>query len=123
MALATDCNPGTSFTTSMPLCIALAVREMRLTPAEALRAATVGGAAALRRPELGRIDVGSPADLVLLDAPSHVHLAYRPGVDLIAQVWRAGVPVRGSENAARGAHLGALGDTAGDAPGEEGGDG
>ncbi len=90
VALATDCNPGTSFTTSMPLCIALAVREMRMTVAEALRAATVGGAAALRRTDVGRVSVGGPADLVVLDAPSYVHLAYRPGVDLIADVWRAG---------------------------------
>jgi imidazolonepropionase len=95
VALATDCNPGTSFTTSMPFCIALAVREMHMTPAEALSAATVGGAAALRRPTLGRLVVGGPADLVLLRAPTHVHLAYRPGVDLVAGVWRAGILVRG----------------------------
>ena len=90
VALATDCNPGTSFTTSMPLCIALAVREMRMTVAEALAAATVGGARALRRDDVGRITVGGPADVVALAAPSYVHLAYRPGVDLIAAVWRAG---------------------------------
>ncbi|MCU0278257.1 MAG: imidazolonepropionase [Candidatus Nanopelagicales bacterium] len=94
VALATDCNPGTSYTTSMSLCIALAVREMHMTVPEAVRAATVGGARALRRPELGRVVVGGPADLVLLDAPSYVHLAYRPGVDLIAQVWQGGRPVR-----------------------------
>jgi imidazolonepropionase len=94
VALATDCNPGTSYTTSMPLCIALAVREMRMSPAEALHAATAGGAAALRRPERGRIAVGGPADLLVLDAPSHVHLAYRPGVDLIRGVWRGGHQVR-----------------------------
>lgn len=91
LALATDCNPGTSYTTSMPFCIALAVREMRMTPAEAVHAATAGGARALRRDDVGRIVVGGPADLVALTAPSHVHLAYRPGVDLIARVWRAGV--------------------------------
>jgi imidazolonepropionase len=90
VALATDCNPGTSFTTSMPWCIAMAVREMHMTVAEALRAATRGGARALRRDDLGRITVGGPADLVLLAAPSYVHLAYRPGVDLVAAVWRAG---------------------------------
>jgi imidazolonepropionase len=97
VALATDCNPGTSYTTSMPLCIALAVSQMRMTPAEAVLAATAGGAAALRRSDVGRLAVGGPADLVLLDAPSHVHLAYRPGVDLVAGVWRAGarVPRRG----------------------------
>lgn len=86
LALACDCNPGSSFTTSMPLCIALAVREMGLTPYEALRAATLGGARALRRPELGRLGVGSRADLVVLDAPSYVHLAYRPGVPLVHTV-------------------------------------
>ena len=94
VALATDCNPGTSFTTSMPLCIALAVREMRMTVAEALTAATVGGARALRRDDVGRITVGGHADLVALAAPSYVHLAYRPGVDLISAVWRAGQRAR-----------------------------
>ena len=90
IAIATDCNPGSSYTTSMPFCIALAVREMRCTPAEALQAATVGGAAALRRPELGRIAIGNPAHLVMLDAPSHVHLAYRPGVAIVSDVWQHG---------------------------------
>jgi imidazolonepropionase len=90
IALACDCNPGSSFTTSMPLCIALAVREMGLTPYEALRAATLGGARALRRPELGRLGVGARADLVVLDAPSYVHLAYRPGVPLVHRVLSAG---------------------------------
>lgn len=94
VAIATDCNPGSSFTTSMPFCLALAVREMRMTPDEALTAATRGGAAALRRDDIGRIDVGAVADLVVLDAPDPVHLAYRPGVDLIHQVWRSGVLVR-----------------------------
>ena len=86
VALATDCNPGSSFTSSMPLCIALAVREMRMTPAEALWSATAGGAAALDRTDVGRIVVGAKADLVVLDAPSYVHLAYRPGVPLVADV-------------------------------------
>ncbi len=90
VALATDCNPGTSFTTSMPLCIALAVREMRMTPAEALVAATAGGARALRRDDVGVIAEGRRADLVLLDAPSHVHLAYRPGAALVAGTWKRG---------------------------------
>src|SRR6478735_1858860 len=90
VALSTDCNPGSSFTTSMPFCIALAVREMGMTPDEALWAATAGGAAALRREDVGRLAPGARADLVLLDAPSHVHLAYRPGVPLVAGVWRAG---------------------------------
>lgn len=90
VALATDCNPGSSYTSSMPFCIAVAVREMGLTPDEALWAATAGGAAALRRPDLGRLTPGARADLVLLDAPSHVHLAYRPGVPLVAAVWQRG---------------------------------
>jgi len=83
VALATDCNPGSSFTSSMPFCIALAVREMRMTPAEALRAATVGGAAALLRSDVGHLAPGARADLAVVDAPSHRHLAYRPGVPLV----------------------------------------
>jgi imidazolonepropionase len=90
VALATDCNPGSAYSTSMPLAIALAVREMGMTVAEALRAATRGGASALRRTDVGAIRPGARADLLVLDAPSPVHLAYRPGVPLIAQVWRAG---------------------------------
>ncbi|MFI8827581.1 imidazolonepropionase [Streptomyces sp. NPDC053431] len=91
VALSTDCNPGSSFTSSVPFCIALAVRDMRMTPDEAVWAATAGGAAALRRTDVGRLAVGARADLAILDAPSHVHLAYRPGVPLVAEVWRAGV--------------------------------
>jgi imidazolonepropionase len=90
VALATDCNPGSCFTSSMPLCIALGVREMHMSPAEAVWSATAGGAAALRRPEIGRLSPGAAADFAVLDAPSHVHLAYRPGVPLVTQVWRAG---------------------------------
>ncbi len=90
VALATDCNPGSAYSTSMPLAIALAVREMAMTPAEAVRAATVGGATALRRDDIGVIAPGRRADLVVLDAPSYVHLAYRPGVPLVAQVWQRG---------------------------------
>lgn len=86
VALASDCNPGSSYTSSVPLCIALAVREMGLTPYEALRAATLGGAAALRRDDIGRLTVGARADIVLLDAPTYVHLAYRPGVPLVHRV-------------------------------------
>jgi len=89
IAIATDCNPGTSYTSSMPFCIALAVREMGLTPTEALRAATEGGARSLRRDDVGHLRVGARADLVLLDAPSHVHLAYRPGVPLVTRVLTA----------------------------------
>ena len=82
IALATDCNPGTCYSTSMPFVIALAVREMGLTPSEAVVAATAGGARALRRDDIGRLVVGSRADLAVLEAPSHTHLAYRPGVPL-----------------------------------------
>ncbi|MEV6299632.1 imidazolonepropionase [Actinoplanes sp. NPDC051861] len=92
VALATDCNPGSSYTTSMPFCVALAVREMGLTPTEAVTAATAGGAAALRRTDLGRISPGARADLIVLDAPSHLHLAYRPGVPLIRHVLQHGAP-------------------------------
>lgn len=89
IAIACDCNPGSSYTTSMPLCIALAVREMGLTPEEALRAATAGGAAALRRTDIGHLGLGARADLVVLDAPTYVHLAYRPGVPLVHRVLSA----------------------------------
>jgi imidazolonepropionase len=92
VALASDCNPGSSFTSSVPLCIALAVREMGMTPGEAVHAATYGGARALLRDDVGRLTVGARADLVLLDAPSHLHLAYRPGVPLVAGVWKGGRP-------------------------------
>ncbi|MHC3461912.1 MULTISPECIES: imidazolonepropionase [Streptomyces] len=94
VALSTDCNPGSSYTSSMAFCIALAVRDMGMTPDEALWSATAGGAAALRRTDIGRIAPGARADLLLLDAPSHVHLAYRPGVPLTAAVWRGGERVR-----------------------------
>ena len=96
VALASDCNPGSSFTSSMALCIALAVREMRMSPAEALHAATAMGAAALDRDDVGVLAPGRAADLVVLDAPSYVHLAYRPGVPLVSGVWQAGRPVVGS---------------------------
>jgi imidazolonepropionase len=89
VAIASDCNPGSSYTTSMPLMIALAVREMGMTPAEAVWAATAGGAASLRRDDVGVIAPGRRADLIALDAPSHVHLAYRPGVPVVTSVWRA----------------------------------
>ena len=90
VAIATNCNPGSSYTTSMSFCIALAVRDMRMTIEEAIRAATVGGAAALRRPDLGRLVPGTRADLAMLDAPSYTHLVYRPGVPLVAATYVGG---------------------------------
>jgi imidazolonepropionase len=93
VALATDCNPGSSYTSSMPFCIALAVREMRMTPAEALWSATAGGAKALRRTDIGHLGVGARADLIVLDAPSYLHLAYRPGVPLVRAVVVNGAPI------------------------------
>ncbi|HLK02103.1 MAG TPA: amidohydrolase family protein, partial [Streptosporangiaceae bacterium] len=96
VALATDCNPGSSFTSSMPFCVALAVREMRMTTEEAVWSATAGGAAALRRADVGHLSAGARADLILLDAPSHAYLAYRPGVPLVAAVWQNGQLVRGT---------------------------
>ena len=86
VALATNCNPGSSYTTSMSFVIALAVREMGMTATEALTAATLGGAQALRRDDVGWLGPGSRADLVILDAPSYTHLVYRPGVPLIHRV-------------------------------------
>ena len=92
VALASDCNPGSCFTSSMPLCIALAVREMGMTPAEAVYAATATGALALDRDDVGALVPGRRADLLVLDAPTHVHLAYRPGVPLVTQTWVGGRP-------------------------------
>ena len=90
VAIATDCNPGSCFTSSMPFCFALAVREMHMSPGEALAAATLGGARALRRNDIGHLAVGARADFAVLDAPSFLHLAYRPGVPLIHSVWKNG---------------------------------
>jgi imidazolonepropionase len=84
VALATNCNPGSSYTTSMSFCIALAVREMRMTAEEALAAATLGGATALQRPDLGRLAPGARADAVVLSAPSYLHIVYRAGMPLVA---------------------------------------
>ncbi|MFK5633649.1 imidazolonepropionase [Ornithinimicrobium sp. LYQ103] len=83
VAIATDCNPGTCYSSSMPLMIALAVREMGMTPAEALRAATLTAATSLRRTDIGRIAVGTRADMALVDAPSWLHIPYRVGVPLV----------------------------------------
>jgi imidazolonepropionase len=96
VALASNCNPGSSNTTSLPFCIALAVREMGMTIDEALQAATSGGAAALREHDRGRLAPGARADLAVLDAPSYRHLAYRPGVPLVALTMEAGEVVAGA---------------------------
>ncbi|WP_410786475.1 imidazolonepropionase [Kribbella sp. C-35] len=90
VALATDCNPGSGYSSSMPFCVALAVREMHMTPAEAFWSATAGGATSLRRPDLGHLTPGAQANLAVLDAPSYLHLAYRPGVPLVTQTFIAG---------------------------------
>jgi imidazolonepropionase len=92
VALATDLNPGTSFVTSMPIVIALAVRECHLTPTQALHAATAGGAAALRRTDIGTLRAGTRADFAVLDAPSYTHLAYRPGAQLVSASFKDGSP-------------------------------
>ncbi|WP_104180005.1 imidazolonepropionase [Arthrobacter sp. B0490] len=103
IALASNCNPGTSYTSSMAFCVATAVLQMGLTVHEAVRAATYGGALALRRHTgddadgrraVGSLAVGHRADLQLLDAPSATHLAYRPGMPLVHAVWKAGRRVR-----------------------------
>jgi imidazolonepropionase len=93
VALATNCNPGSSYTTSMSFCIALAVRDMHMTADEALFAATAGGAAALQRTDVGRLIAGNRADLVVLDAPSYTHLVYRPGVPLVHRTIVGGADV------------------------------
>ncbi|QRN81992.1 MAG: imidazolonepropionase, partial [Nocardiopsis sp. BM-2018] len=95
VALASDCNPGSCFTSSLAFCIAVGVRDMGLTPDEAVWAATRGGALALRRTDVGHLAPGARADLTLLDAPNHLYLAYRPGVPQVAAVWKDGEMVAG----------------------------
>ncbi len=85
VAIASNCNPGSSYTTSISFCIAIAVREMGMTIDEAIQAVTIGGAAALQRPDIGRLTPGSAGHAAILEAPSYHHLAYRPGVPLIRQ--------------------------------------
>jgi imidazolonepropionase len=94
VALASNCNPGSSYTSSMAYCVATAVLQMRMSVEEAVRAATWGGARALRRSDVGVLREGARADVHVLDAPSVTHLAYRPGVPLTHAVWRAGQRVR-----------------------------
>ncbi|MEY4553960.1 MAG: hypothetical protein RL197_387 [Actinomycetota bacterium] len=87
VALATDCNPGSSYTTSMPFCIAVAVRDMHFTVEQAIWSATMGGAKALRRSDIGAIRVGMNANFVQLNSPNALHLAYRPGVNLVNKTY------------------------------------
>jgi imidazolonepropionase len=93
VAIAADCNPGSSYTTNMSLMIALAVREMHMSPEQALWSATKGGAQALRRNDVGHLSVGANADFVILKESSYIHLAYRPGVNLIDEVWQHGAKI------------------------------
>ncbi|RJQ89263.1 imidazolonepropionase [Amycolatopsis panacis] len=94
VALASNANPGSSYTTSMAFCVATAVLQMRMTVDEAVWAATAGGARALRRDDVGYLRPGARADVHVLDAPSTTHLAYRPGVPLTQAVWRKGERMR-----------------------------
>ena len=89
IAIASNCNPGTSYTSSMSFCVGTAVLQMRLSLAEAIRAATRGGALALRRADVGHLGVGARADLHVLDTPHAIDLAYRPGMPLTHRVLRA----------------------------------
>ncbi|MBH0008456.1 imidazolonepropionase [Salinibacterium sp. SWN1162] len=91
VALASDCNPGSSFTSSLPFCIALAVREMGMTSTEAVTAATLGGARSLQRDDVGHLRLGARANAQILDAPHYRHLAYRPGVPLVTSVFLEGI--------------------------------
>ena len=93
VAIATDCNPGSSFTTSMPFCIAAAVSLLGFTVEEAVLASTLGGALALGRTDIGKISVGSRADFALLSTPSYIHLAYRPGVNIVSNTYKSGMAV------------------------------
>lgn len=93
VALASNCNPGSSYTTSVGFCIAIAVRDMNMTIEEAMWAATAGGAAALRRDDVGVVRRGARADLVLLSTPNPIDFVYRPGVPLIDTTFVAGLAV------------------------------
>jgi imidazolonepropionase len=94
VALASDCNPGSSYTTSMAFIMAIAVREMHFSPEQALWSATMGGAKALRRDDIGYLFEGARANFSILNADSYIHLAYRPGVQLVEQVWRDGLQIK-----------------------------
>ena len=86
VAIASNCNPGSSYTTSLPFCIAIGVRDMGMTIEEAIQAVTIGGALALQREDVGRLSPGSAGHAIVLDAPTYHHLAYRPGVHLVERV-------------------------------------
>jgi len=90
VALASDCNPGSSYTTNIPFVIAVAVRDLYFSPEQAIWSATQGGAMALRRKDVGHLGVSAIANFSILSTSSYVHLAYRPGVPLIDEVWRNG---------------------------------
>ncbi len=94
VALASDCNPGSSYTTNIPFVIALAVRDLHFTPEQAIWSATKGGALALQRKDVGHLAIGAKADFSILSTPSYIHLAYRPGVPLIDEVWRNGTRIK-----------------------------
>ena len=94
VALASDCNPGSSYTTNIPFVIALAVRDLHFSPEQAIWSATKGGAMALRRKDVGHLGISAQANFSILSTPSYIHLAYRPGVPLIDEVWRNGTRIK-----------------------------
>ncbi|HUW88868.1 MAG TPA: imidazolonepropionase [Candidatus Paceibacterota bacterium] len=94
VALASDCNPGSSYTTNIPFVIAVAVRDLHFSPEQAIWSATKGGAMALRREDVGHLGVGASADFSILSTTSYIHLAYRPGVPLVDEVWRHGKRIK-----------------------------
>lgn len=93
VALASDCNPGSSYTSNMPFIMAVAVRDMHFSPEQALWSSTKGGALALRRTDVGHLGVSAKADFSILKTGSYIHLTYRPGVPLIDEVWRHGLRI------------------------------
>lgn len=94
VALASDCNPGSSYTTNIPFVIAIAVRDLFFSPEQAIWSATKGGAMALRRKDVGHLGVSAIANFSILSTPSYIHIAYRPGVPLIDEVWRNGTRIK-----------------------------
>jgi imidazolonepropionase len=94
VALASDCNPGSAYTTNMPFVIAIAVRDLFFSPEQAIWSATKGGAMALRRRDIGHLGISALANFSILCTPSYIHLPYRPGVPLIDEVWRNGIRIK-----------------------------